>query len=318
MKKNGVMIFTVIFFLLGLMAGHSGYAADRSKAAEIDIQFKVSAAKLKADSPSSMFFYRCAMDRSSQNQKASLKEFFGQSSFMEIREKSGGIFAADMKRLWASRPKMNDDIKRMGKREALQKTDDFLKRVKGTPVESIVKRFSEDKMKFIKKDQEESSLPMGWNVTYRRVLKNYEVVGPGGKIKTYLNTNGDIVGYIRIWRELSPEKEAPIISPDKAVEKFKKDPIGTALLSNVEKIEVTDIKLAYLELGISASQNYLQPIYLFRAMAYSKGRGDKLTELPYTRYIAALADPPEALWPKGRDHKPGKRTGKKFKAGEDD
>lgn len=318
MKKTHIMLFTVIFILIGLLTTKLGMAADKTKSSGLDIEFQVSIDRLAAEAPKSMFFYRCAPDKSSQKQKEPLQEFFGKTSFMELKEESGGIFSADMTRLWIKPPKPEAEIERLKKEEAFRKTDEFLKSINGTPKASTLRRFSEDRIEFIKKSRQMRSVPVGWNVTYRKLLRDYEVTGPGGKIKTYFDSKGEIAGYIRVWRELKTGKKARIISPNEAAEKFKKDPIGRALLSGVEKIEVTDIQLAYLEQGISASQNYLQPIYFFKAMAYTKNGKDKMTKLPYTRYIPALEQPPEDLWPKGREHKPGERTEKEFKPGEDD
>jgi hypothetical protein len=172
-------------------------------------------------------------------------------------------------------------------------------------------------MELMDKNGERRSLPMGVNVTYRRLLEGYEVVGPGGKLKIFHDTNGDVVGYQRVWRKLSPEKERqPLISIRQAADRFKENPLGRTLLSDVDKIEVTEIRVAYLEHGIAVSQQYIQPIYLFSCIAQVKS-GDRMAQVPYARYMEALVKPQDALWPSGRKHEPGVRPKTLAKPGED-
>jgi len=158
---------------------------------------------------------------------------------------------------------------------------------------------------------------MGVNVTYRRILEGYEVVGPGGKLKIFHDMNGDVAGYLRVWRKLSPEKEMqPLIPIRQAVGRFQENPLGRSLLSDVKKVEVTEIRIAYLEHGITVSQHYLQPIYFFSCIAHVKS-GDRKVQIPYVRYMEALVNPPESLWPNGRKYEPGIRTEVLAKPGED-
>ena len=318
MKTTSVQLFVSILCIVCLAATGSCFAADKDQRPDIDIEFMVSIDKVAAKSPETMLLYRCAPDRSAKAQESQLKEIFGNAFFLETVEMSGGIFAANMERLWSKPPDPSTKGTELQEKVALEQSKNFLNRIKGIPEEKTLVYFSGDRMEFIQKDGEQRSVPAGWNVTYRRLLQDFEVMGPGGKIKIFMGTDGDVVGYMRVWRQLTLEKQVPIISAHEAAEEFKKDPVGRALIADVEKIKVTDMRLAYLELGMSMPQHYLQPVYFIKAIAFSKGKKEDLLEIPYTRYIAALMTPPQALWPEGREYKSQERIEKKYRPGDDE
>jgi len=285
---------------------------------KIEVAFQVSINELVKKMPKKMTVYRTVPDEVGQTQREALKTFLGKGSHFELQEASGGVFAGDMTRMWAKSPNFTDEIKDPDEKHILMTTENFLAKIKGQPGEQqTVRRVSVDTMELMNKSGERRSLPMGINVTYRRLLEGYEVVGPGGKLKIFHDTNGDVVGYLRVWRKLSPEKEAqPLIPIRQAADRFKENPLGRSLLSDVKKVEVTEIRIAYLEHGITVSQHYLQPIYLFSCIAHVKS-GDRTARIPYVRYMGALVKPPETLWPSGRKHEPGIRPKTLAKPGED-
>lgn len=295
-----------------------GPSSGSSGGRQIKVVFLVSLDELAKKLPTKLALYHCAPDEAGAAQREALQSFLGKSAHFELQEASGGVFAGDMDRLWAKAPKFKDEIKSPDEKRIRTTAENFLAKIKGLPgKQETVRRVTIDTMELMDKSGERRTLPMGVNVTYRRLLEGYEVVGPGGKLKVFHDTNGDVVGYQRVWRKLRPEKERqPLISIRQAADRFKENPLGRALLSDVDKIEVTEIRIAYLEHGIAVSQQYLQPIYLFSCIAHVKA-GDQMAQVPYARYMEALVLLPEALWPGGREHEPGRRLKTLPRPGED-
>jgi hypothetical protein len=295
-----------------------GSASSLSSERQIEVVFRALLDELAKELPTKLTLYRSAPDEVGANQREALQAFLGKGTYFELQKASGGVFAGDMARLWAKAPDFTDEVKSPDEKRILMTAERFLENIKGQPGDQkTLQHVSVDTMELMDKGGQRRSLPMGVNVTYRRLLEGYEVVGPGGKLKVFYDTNGDIVGYLRVWRKLSPEKEKrPLISIHQAADRFKEDPLGRALLCDVDKVEVTEIRLAYLEHGIADRQQYLQPIYLFTCIAHVKS-GDRMAQVPYARYMEALVKPPEALWPSGREYKTGVRPKTAPRPGED-
>lgn len=298
--------------------GSGASASGPSSGKQIEVVFRASLDELAKKLPTELTLYRSAPDEVGTTQREALNTLLGKGSYFELQEASGGVFAGDMARLWAKAPKFTDEVNIPDEKRIRTTAEGFLEKIKGLPGDQkMVQHISVDTMELMDKSGQRRSLPMGVNVTYRRLLEGYEVVGPGGKLKIFHDTNGDVVGYQRVWRKLSPEREMqPLISIHQAADRFKENPLGRVLLSDVDKIEVTSIRLAYLEHGIAESQQYLQPIYLFGCIAHVKS-GNRTARVPYARYMEALVKPPEALWPSGREHKTGVRPQTPPRPGED-
>ena len=291
---------------------------DPSISKQIEVAFLVSLDELAQKMPTDMALYICAPDEVGATQREALQAFMGKRAYFELQEASGGVFAGDMDRLWAKAPQFDDTIESPDEKRIRTKAENFLTQINGLPGDQkTIRRVSFDTMELMDKDGKRRSLPMGVNVTYRRLLEGYEVVGPGGKLKVFHDTKGDVVGYQRVWRKLSLEKEnQSLISINQVVERFKENPLGRALLSDVEKVEVKEVRLVYLEHGISDFQKYLQPVYLFSCIAHVKA-ADRVVQVPYVRYMEALVVPPENLWSSGRKQASDIRPKKLPKPGED-
>jgi hypothetical protein len=187
--------------------------------------------------------------------------------------------------------------------------ENFLRKINGLPgKQATVQRVSYEQMEMRDKAGRHTQLPMAANVTYRRLLGGYEGVGPGGKVKVFHDMRGNVAGYLRVWRTLTPiSRGEPLISLDEAVKRFKENPLGRVMLSGVTRVEVLDMRPAYLELGLGDVQQYVQPIFLFDCMAYVQG-GDRESQVPYVRYMEALVKVPEPLWPEGKTHESIQRS----------
>jgi hypothetical protein len=272
--------------------------------APIEVVFKLPLDELEKRLPRSMVLYRAAPDETASGQGKAVAALFGKRAHVEVHKHSGGIFSADMNRLWTEPPEKAGEAKRMDEQAVRASAEDFLKRIDGLPAkQKTVHRVSFDKMESIGKEGVRHSHLMSANITYRRLLNGYEGVGPGGKLKVFHDMRGDVAGYLRVWRKLTPERRPqPVITLGEAMERLKKDPLGTVMLDAVMRVEVNAMRPAYLELGMAEKQEYVQPVYVFDCVAYLKA-GDLETKVPYVRYMQALTKPPEALWPRGKVHK---------------
>lgn len=275
---------------------------------QIEVVFKVPLDELAKKIPAAMTFYRCGPDKKAVQREA-LLEILGKDTHIEVHEASGGVFAGDMGRLWAKAPSIKDQYHLPDDKLIIERTEKFLDMIGGLSTDlKTVRRISVDTVELMDNKGERRSMPIGVNVTYRRILNGYEVIGPGGKLKIYHTTDGEVAGYQRVWRNILEEDEKQPVQPiEKAAELFRKDPLGRALLSDVKKVEVTDIRLAYHEQGIAESQQYLQPIYQFTCIAHVMKSDNEVMQVPYTRYMTALVKPPVPLWPGDQKYEPDKR-----------
>lgn len=283
---------------------------------QIEVVFQVNLEELAKKLPEKLMLYQATPDPITITQRQALERFFGKTAYFEVAEVSGGVFCADFSRLWAKAPKPGDQVHSLSAQEIRTTAEKFLSEIRGIPTEKIVIYTSTDTMEFEDSRGQRQNLPVGFNMTCRRLLGGYEVVGPGGKTKVFLDLNGQVAGYLRVWRKLASLREEPLITVYQAADNFKRDPLGNLLLADVKKVVVTEMRLAYFELGISERQLYLQPIYLFQCTAYVEADG-KSWEIPYIRYMEALPQPPEPLWPTGPTYEPGTRPRTMPKPGED-
>lgn len=279
----------------------------------IEVVFQVSLDELAKKFPGKLMVYRTYPDPEGMAQRTALERFFGKSAYFEVEEVSGGVFCADLSRLWAKAPRPGDKVPTLRDRSLRATVQEFLTAIRGIPEEKTTVSTSTDRMEFVDPRGTRQSLPLSYNLTYRRLLEGYEVVGPGGKIKVFLDLGGQVAGYLRVWRKLAPVGEQALISVYEAAERFKTDPLGTVLLADVKRVVVSELRLAYLARGMADPQHYLQPIFLFTCTAYTQ----KGEQTQYVRYMEALSQPPEPLWPEGGSYSPEERPRTLPKPGED-
>jgi hypothetical protein len=318
MERNRMHIVTLVAALGAVavsVAAGGAQEADVTKS-RIEVAFDVSLEDLADKLPKELMLFRCSPDRAAGMQRKAVESALRGKFHFELAEPSGGLLAADRSRLWMEPPKRGSKPRLPADADIRAAAETFLRTINGAPSDTHTVRVSTDTIVFLDREGQQQTLPMGANTTYRRVIDGYEVVGPGGKIKTFHALNGDVVGYLRVWRELEPAELQPLIPVDEAARRFQENPMGRSLLANVFKVEVRGIELGYLERGLGAPQEYLQPVYVFHAIAHSKGMTE-VTTTPLTRYVEALAKPPEPLWPAGREYESGERPSKGFKTGED-
>jgi hypothetical protein len=100
---------------------------------------------------------------------------------------------------------------------------------------------------------------IGARVIYRRIVDGLAAEGPGGKTVVYLGHDRQLTGVDHLWHEVDGVHEpvAGLRSPAEALAELRRryeDSDG--------RIEVSDIRLGYYELGWDAEQEFLQPAYV--------------------------------------------------------
>jgi len=108
--------------------------------------------------------------------------------------------------------------------------------------------------------REERVIDVG--VVFQRLVNQVPVEGPGGKVVVFINPQRQVTGVQRMWREIGSVVKAvpfaklapPKFAEDHLVKYWKDAPIG--------RLEVTDSRFGYFELGAGQSQKYLQPAYI--------------------------------------------------------
>ncbi len=220
------------------------------------------------------------------------RELFGTNPYVEVGSKSGGIFCADLDRLWADSPESEEPTVEVNEDLAIQVAERFLASI-GKPDKDIAPpTVSVDWMDVTDRTGKSWRVLQGYNVTYRRLIDGYTSTGPGGRIRVFLDRNVEVVGYLRVWRELTPYEKFARTSVSEAVDSVKRNPLGHVTLGGVRWVEVNDIELAYLEWGTEEAQRYIQPVYVFHCTAH----GDSW-EAQYVRYQEAIDCSPEPIWP---------------------
>jgi hypothetical protein len=97
-------------------------------------------------------------------------------------------------------------------------------------------------------------------VTYSRELDGMPVWNSQKMIE--LDSHGNVIGYFQNWRDYEPYKKVKLKSPETAFDEFKKIKVLSER-DKTDKIVVNHIQLGYYSQPAVATENYLQPVYVF-------------------------------------------------------
>lgn len=92
-----------------------------------------------------------------------------------------------------------------------------------------------------------------------------EIVGPGAKIETTVDDNG-IAELLGVWRKLNPSGQKEIISPEQALESFKRRGLVSLIRGssrNTQKVRIQHMDVAYLTEPAPENQESVGPVYVF-------------------------------------------------------
>ncbi len=100
---------------------------------------------------------------------------------------------------------------------------------------------------------------IGVRVPFHRILDGLPVEGAGGRTVVYLDHERGLTGIDHLWHEIE-RVHAPVLGLRPVEEALAE--VRRRYGGGEGHIEVTDIRLAYFELGWDEDQDYLQPAYV--------------------------------------------------------
>jgi len=223
-----------------------------------------------------------------------LCSLWGDKADGNVARVSGGVFVGDMGRLWSTAP-TRAEAKRVSSDELREVGLNFASEY-GLPEERYEVSTSMDRAELLSEKGERTNVVLGFNVTLRRTLDELAMVGPGGRVKIFLDAAGEPAGYLRVWREAEAIGTYPRRMLEEVVAELKEDPLGPVIASDVVSVRVTGVRLAYYERGMFDAQQFIQPVFAFTCLARIEGVRE---ELAYERYLFALEKQFEPILPTG-------------------
>jgi PKD repeat protein len=130
--------------------------------------------------------------------------------------------------------------------------------------------------------------PVLTEVQYDQRLNGMSIAGAGGVIIIDLGENGELLELRKVWRTVIPSGAVRVISASTAFEKLKQaDVINPSKGDN--DLNITRIRLGYYEKGYNQTQEYLDPIWIFRG---SLPDNTNMTFYVYARQFANFTATP--------------------------
>jgi len=109
-------------------------------------------------------------------------------------------------------------------------------------------------------------------------IEEMRVEGPGAKASVIFGEGGEIIGASKIWREIQPDKQMKILTPEEAFARFKQRWPTEAEPQQLEQAEIkteVNIKGVYLTYYAEPGclpQDYVEPVYVFKGDYQISGR----------------------------------------------
>jgi hypothetical protein len=139
------------------------------------------------------------------------------------------------------------------------------------------------------------------SVGFGYMIDELEVRGPGAKAGVIFGENGEIIGASKIWREIEPDKEEILLSPEEALNNFKESWPPEGDPEEADIVTMLKIKKVYLVYDTRPGfipQSHIAPAYVFFGtynISYKNGNissgGEKFFEI----FIPAIASNYEGL-----------------------
>jgi hypothetical protein len=102
---------------------------------------------------------------------------------------------------------------------------------------------------------------VGVRALFRRILDGLPVEGIGGKTTVYLDPAREVTGIDHLWRSI--ERVERPVEKLRSVDEALRDVEQRYGSGGGGRVEVTNLQLAYFELGWDEEQDILQPAYVF-------------------------------------------------------
>jgi len=203
---------------------------------------------------------------------------------IEISKKSGSVRYSDFKR-----PNVKQDAPQYlpSDEEAIEIATKFLKENDLYPDGAANPSVQRENAYTVGKGDEVYYSEIG--VWFRRNLNDMKVEGT--QLVVYVGGGGDIIGYYANWRDYKPYKEYPVITVDEAFENLKSEGIYVGTNSQDSEVVIDEAYLAYLTTAGAYTEEYLQPIWVFKGNVMADGKAVMDVE----EYIPALEEEPGEL-----------------------
>jgi hypothetical protein len=128
----------------------------------------------------------------------------------------------------------------------------------GLPVDAILAN-----NKTIYAKQSGKQIPIMTQIQYKRNLGGMPVVGPGARLSISLGENGELLELSKVWRTVNRTGTVKIIPVQSAIEKLTRGDILGDRIKCLCDLNVDTIKLGYYEKGVNATQEFLEPVWIF-------------------------------------------------------
>ena len=104
-------------------------------------------------------------------------------------------------------------------------------------------------------------------VCFQPIVRGLSIDGPGGKLMVYLDHEGKLTCLDHISRRVGPvyRKVIQLHSPEHAVDQARR----AWETRGIERVEISEVRFCYYELGWNEEQRYLQPAYYILATLIS-------------------------------------------------
>jgi hypothetical protein len=132
-------------------------------------------------------------------------------------------------------------------------------------------------------------------VVFQRTIDNVPVEGAGGKMTVYVGHDRTITGVECIWREIADVYREVPFNQLRLPEYAENSLVRYWRRSRAARIEVTETRFGYYELGRDESQRYLQPAYVMPLTCI--GPDERFVDLS-THVVAAASKPVGRLMPR--------------------
>jgi hypothetical protein len=179
---------------------------------------------------------------------------------VEIAPASGGIWAIDKTQLWepSIRPDLPSVDEAVSKANGFVHQGDLLPKLKG-PFK-YGKPIVGGTHYALRKGGERENRCLDVQIAHPIFVDEFPIVGGGGDFTITLGHQAKVIGFSGCWRPIKGMFEAKLIERRKADEQFR-------VMTQGLKIDSFDASLAYYSAPAFSQQEFLYPVYVYRATA---------------------------------------------------
>lgn len=185
------------------------------------------------------------------------------SKVVETNQNSGGLWAADKTQLW--RPELTPNLP--SEKEARERAErllygrGLLPKLEDSPFRIEFANFGRTLVASSEGKPRQVDTQVNYSVKLRLDELELPFVGGGGDFNITYGDKSQIIGFSGVWRDVQEaEIESKVIPPEDSQKRFYQ------LVSQMEIVDV-ESDLAYYAAPMRASQQFLYPVYVYRATA---------------------------------------------------